>query len=73
VEKLIQHSILTKRLRDDKDKNFNRSDNAEIKITTVKDRNKTQQENKKSTQKEEKKSVVKQKKEAQKLKGELSY
>jgi hypothetical protein len=41
--KLIQHSNLTKHLKDDKDKNCNRSNNAEIKTTTVKDRNKMQQ------------------------------
>jgi hypothetical protein len=32
-----------------KTKNHNRSNNAEIKTTAVKDRNKTQQENKNST------------------------
>jgi hypothetical protein len=49
VEELIQHYILTKHSKDDKDKNCNRSNNPEIKIAAVKDRNKNQQENKIST------------------------
>jgi hypothetical protein len=53
VAELIQHSNLTKHLKDDKDKNCNRSNNAEIKTAAVKDRNKTQQENENSIQKEE--------------------
>jgi hypothetical protein len=42
VEELIQHSILTKHSKDDKDKNCNISNNAEIKTIAVKERNKTQ-------------------------------
>jgi hypothetical protein len=52
VVELIKHSYLTKCLRDDKDKDCNRSNNAEIKTAAVKHRNKTQQENKNSTHKE---------------------
>jgi hypothetical protein len=53
VAKLIQHSNLTKHLKYDKDKNCNKSNNAEMKTTVVKDRNKMQQENEYSIQKAE--------------------
>jgi hypothetical protein len=40
VAKLIQPSTLTKHLKDDKDKNCNRSNNAENKTAAVKDNGK---------------------------------
>jgi hypothetical protein len=66
VAELIQHSNLTKHLKDDKDKKCNRSNNAEIKTTAVKDIKKRSKKIKFNSESRNQ-SVVKQKKEAQKI------
>jgi hypothetical protein len=66
-------SYLDQTLKDDKDKNLNRSKNAKIRIAAVKDSIEAQQGKKKLNLERRNQSTVKQRKEAQKLKAELGY